>query len=414
MAGYTRSMSQQASFSFHQNLEPLSSSLRPSTLEDFVGQKHLVGEKGVIGKLLRSKRIISMIFYGPPGCGKTSLAKIVSNTIDGDFYHLSGVISKKEDVLQVVAKAKANFSIGKTTVLFLDEIHRWNKAQQDSLLPFVEKGIVILIGATTENPSFTINNALLSRAKTVVFEPVSSEDVLEFFQKKIHAINRRYPKIEIPEETLQHIAKIGNGDLRYTINLLEECLLFKEEGTLAVEDVEREKKPLYFDRDGEEHYNLISALHKSVRDSDADAACYWTSRMLAGGEDPRYLARRMIRMASEDIGIADPSLFPYAISVHTACEQVGMPECELFLLELAYLLSKAPKSNLVYKAMYAIQADVDEYGNAPVPHHIRNAPTSLMKEWGYGKGYKYAHDYPDAKVDQEHFPDVLKGRKYFK
>lgn len=394
-------------------LTPLASLLRPHSIDDIVGQEHLFGAGRPLRKYLESGHIASMILWGPPGCGKTSIASVISESIDADFYHLSGVLSKKEDLMKILVKAKKNYTEKRATILFLDEIHRWNKAQQDTLLPFVEKGIITLIGATTENPSFTVNNALISRARVYILQPISEEQIVKFLEKNMKTIQEQYPEVVFSPASLHLVASLGDGDLRTTLNLLEAACVLQGSGELTRESIlEAGTKPLSYDRDGEEHYNLISAMHKSLRDSDGDAAIYWIGRMLAGGEDPRYIARRMINFASEDVGLADPLAMIMANSVYDICEKMGMPECELPMCKLAYHLAAAPRDNSVYMAMNAMHRDIREYGNLPVPLHLRNAPTALMKEAGYGKGYEYAHNLPEKKSEQEHFPERLKGRKY--
>jgi putative ATPase len=368
---------------------------------------------------------------------------VIANSLDAEFHHLSAVLAKKEDVVKIIAKAQKSFSEWRQTILFLDEIHRWTKSQQDVLLPWVEKGIVTLIGATTENPSFTVINALLSRCRTYILEPIKPEEVQEFLEKNMENIQERYPNLTLPHplapspsekgnpktpsplgegrgEVLSLIARLGGGDLRNTLNLLETACILQGAGELTRETIlEAGSKSLMYDQDGEEHYNLISAMHKSLRDSDGDAAIYWIGRMLAGGEDPRFIARRMINFASEDI--YDPQAIILTNSVYEICEKMGMPECELPLINVAYYLADAPKDNRIYKAMKAMQSDVREFGNLWVPLHLRNAPTELMREAGYGKGYEYAHDLPpleggieggSKKSSQEHFPEELKGRSY--
>lgn len=430
---------------FSHSITPLASLLRPEKLDDLVGQSHLIGPGKPIRKFIEAGRIPSILLWGPPGCGKTSLARVISNSLEAEFFHLSGVLSKKEDVVKIISKAQKNFSEGRQTILFLDEIHRWTKSQQDVLLPWVEKWIVTLIGATTENPSFTVINALLSRCRTYILEPIKPEEVEEFLQKNIERIQERYPRIVIARsesvsvtndvaiqdsetgetgllrsrewqeqnESLKLIAKLWWGDLRNTLNLLETACILQGEGELTRENIlEAGSKSLMYDQDGEEHYNLISAMHKSLRDSDGDAAIYWIGRMLAGGEDPRYIARRMINFASEDV--YDPQAMILANATYDICEKMGMPECELPMMNTAYYLASLPKDNRVYIAMQTMHKDVREYGNLPVPLHLRNAPTELMKEAGYGKGYEYAHDLKEKKSKQEHFPKELKWRTYRK
>ncbi len=398
---------------FSSSITPLASLLRPEQLDDLVGQSHLIGEWRAIRKFIEAGRLPSILFWWPPGCGKTSLARVIANSLDAEFFHLSGVLSKKEDVVKIIARAQKNYEDGRQTILFLDEIHRWSKSQQDVLLPWVEKGIITLIGATTENPSFTVINALLSRCRTYILEPITPTEVVEFIDKNMSRIHERYPKIEFSKTILDLIAKLGNGDLRNTLNLLETACILQWEWTLTRENIlEAGSKSLNYDQDGEEHYNLISAMHKSLRDSDGDAAIYWIGRMLASGEDPRYIVRRMMNFASEDI--YDPQAIILTNTVYEICEKMGMPECELPILNAAYYLANAPKDNSIYKAMHQMHSDIHEYGNLWVPLHLRNAPTALMKEAGYGSGYEYAHNLEEKKSEQEHFPEELRGRKYRK
>lgn len=443
---------------FEKDITPLASLLRPESLDDLVGQSHLIGEWKAIRKFIEAKRLPSILLWWPPWCGKTSLARVISNSLEGEFFHLSWVLSKKEDVVKIIAKAQRNYKEGRQTILFLDEIHRWTKSQQDVLLPWVEKWIVTLIGATTENPSFTVINALLSRCRTYILESIKEEDIMTFLEKNIGQIQERYPKIIFSakkdwelwtqrgsgentvwvswqqqkdeqservyspprplitfshESNIKLVAKLWWGDLRNTMNLLETACILQGSWTLTRENIlEAGSKSLMYDQDGEEHYNLISAMHKSLRDSDGDAAIYWIWRMLAGGEDPRYIARRMMNFASEDI--YDPQAIILTNSIYDICEKMGMPECELPLLNVAYFLANAPKDNRIYMAMQSMHSDIREFWNLWVPLHLRNAPTGLMKEAGYGKWYEYAHNLESKKSEQEHFPEELKGRKYRK
>jgi putative ATPase len=454
---------------FEHSITPLASLLRPEKLDDLVGQSHLIGENKAIRKFIEAGRLPSILLWWPPGCGKTSLARVIANSLDAEFFHLSGVLSKKEDVIKIISKAQSNFKAGRQTILFLDEIHRWTKSQQDVLLPWVEKWIVTLIGATTENPSFTVINALLSRCRTYILNPITPEEVVIFIEKNIDRIQERYPKIVfhkkdessevgvrgegivwavtersiltseanservwLPLETFDTfghksieeviskkenifslIAKLWNGDLRNTLWLLETACILQGEWVLTREIIlESGSKSLSYDQNGEEHYNLISAMHKSLRDSDGDAAIYWIGRMLTGGEDPRYIARRMMNFASEDI--YDPQAIILTNSVYDICEKMGMPECELPILNVAYYLADTPKDNRIYMAQSAMHRDIHEFWNLWVPLHLRNAPTGLMKEVGYWAGYEYAHNLENKKSTQEHFPEELKGRKYRK
>jgi len=399
-------------------LEPLASKYRPKSLDEFIGQQHLVGANGPIRKFLETGNVPSMIFWGPPGTGKTTLAYIISLNLYYDFYKMQAVNSGKEELRKILKIALNNQKYNKKTMLFLDEIHRWNKAQQDTLLPYVEKGVITLIGATTENPSFTIISPLLSRTKVFVFKQHTKEDIATLLKR---VIKKEYPKYKISKKVIDLIAELANGDMRSALNILEMSITLSEAGNkknkfiLSEEEIQRViQKPLYYDREGEEHYNIISAIHKSMRSSNPDAAVYWVGRMLSAGEDPLYIARRMIRFASEDIGNADPQALILANSVYEACQKVGMPECEVFLIQLAIYLSKAPKDNSAYIAELSVKEDIEKYGNLPVPMNIRNAPTKLMKELGYGKGYEYDHDLKNKKSNQQCLPDKLAKRRYVK
>jgi putative ATPase len=401
--------------------EPLAIRMRPKTLEDIKGQEHLLKKDGILYNAIKNNELFSMILWGPPGTGKTTLAYIVSQITSSNFIRINAVASGIADLKKAIAEAKKLKSslLSKETILFIDEIHRFNKAQQDFLLPFVEHKDVVLIGATTENPSFEVISPLLSRCKVFVLQPLSKDTIVEIMQqalKKDEIVQSM--NITVGEEYLNSIAEYSFGDARFALSTLENVLnLSRQEKKKISKELLFEalqKKSLLYDKNAEEHYNIISALHKSMRDSDVDAAIYWTVRMLEGGEDPKYVVRRMIRFASEDIGMADPEALKLAIAVKESVIFLGMPECSTALTQLAVYLAKAPKNNFCYTAYLEAKADVDAFGPLPVPLHIRNAPTKLMKDLNYGKGYKYAHDYKDAKVDQEHLPKELKGKKYWK
>lgn len=391
-------------------MEPLASKYRPKNLDEFVGQQKLVGKNGPIRQLIERKTIPSMIFWGPPGTGKTTLAYIISQLLDYDFHRIQAVTSGKDTLRKILKIAIKNLEYNKKTILFLDEIHRWNKAQQDALLPFVEKGIIILIGATTENPSFSINSALLSRTRVFVFEQHTIDDISVFLSRVCQS-----EAIKCSSEILKLIGEYSNGDLRNGINILEIASGLADGKEITQEIIENAiQKNLYFDKNGEEHFNIISAIHKSMRASDADAAVYWTVRMLESGEDPLYIARRMLRFASEDIGNSDINALVLANTVFEACAKIGRPECDIFLVQLAIYLSNAPKDNSAYTVLGEVQNDVRKHGNLPVPMNIRNAPTKLMKNLGYGKGYVYDHDIEGKKSGQQCLPDKLAGKKYIK
>ena len=400
------------------NQEPLAFFLRPEKIEDMVGQEKILEN---IKTFIANGSIPSMIFWWTPWCGKTTLAFVLSKVLNAEFYELSGVKSKKEDLNQILDCANQNKAYWTKTILFLDEIHRWNKAQQDSLLPFVESGLITLIGATTENPSFTINNALLSRCKVLVFEPLTEQNIFDFFKKSEEKILIKYPNLKLNDDILKTISSLANWDLRNACNLLEASIMLSKDWMINDEIIKQAfGKPTYYDRDGEEHYNIISAIHKSLRDSDPHAACYRIQRMLSAWEDPLYICRRLLRFASEDIWPADNNALLLANQVYDACHKIWMPECRVFIFQLALYLGKAPKNNICEKIDIATMSDVKKFGNLPVPMQIRNAPTKLMWELGYGKWYQYAHDHPEnrqadgtIKMDNQHFPDELKWRKYF-
>ena len=413
-------MEQQSFFDSRAASTPLASRLRPRTLEEFVGQKQLLGEGKVLRQLIDQDLVPSMIFWGPPGVGKTTLARIIAGKTKSNFIDFSAVTSGIKEIKEVMRQAEQNRLMGERTILFVDEIHRFNKAQQDAFLPFVEKGSIILIGATTENPSFEINSALLSRCKVFVLQALSPQELEQLLH---HALTdpRGFgsQQVEMPEGMLAMIAGAANGDARSALNTLEMVVLNGDlrEGRTVItkETVEQcvSKKSLLYDKNGEEHYNLISALHKSMRNSDVDASVYWLARMLEAGEDPLYIARRMVRFASEDVGMADSRALEITVAAYQACHFIGMPECSVHLTHAAVYLALAPKSNALEVAYNTAQKDALERLAEPVPLVIRNAPTRLMKELHYGEGYQYAHDTADKLTNMQCMPDSLKGRRYY-
>ncbi|MCI9031386.1 MAG: replication-associated recombination protein A [Clostridia bacterium] len=406
---------------FEEGEQPLAARLRPRNLDEFAGQKHLLGEGKVLRRIIESDRVGSMIFWGPPGVGKTTLARIIANKTRSTFIDFSAVTSGIKEIKQVMEQAEKSRRFGVRTILFVDEIHRFNKAQQDAFLPFVEKGSIILIGATTENPSFEVNGALLSRCKVFVLQALKTEELAELLSNAIKD-ERGFggQKIDIAPETVETIAAFANGDARSALSTLEMAVLNGDmDGggkiTVTKETVEQctAKKSLLYDKSGEEHYNLISALHKSMRNSDPDAAVYWLARMLEAGEDVLYVARRIVRFASEDIGLADSKALEVAVAAYQACHFIGMPECSVHLTHAVVYMAMSPKSNSLEVAYMRAKKDALETLAEPVPLVIRNAPTKLMKELDYGKGYKYAHDYEDKLTDMQCLPDNLVGKEYY-
>ncbi|MCM3479211.1 replication-associated recombination protein A [Caldibacillus thermoamylovorans] len=399
---------------------PLASRVRPQSLDEFVGQKHLIGKGKVLREMIEHDRVSSMIFWGPPGVGKTTLAKIIANQTQSEFINFSAVTSGIKDIRNVMKEAEERRQLGEKTILFIDEIHRFNKAQQDAFLPYVENGSIILIGATTENPSFEVNSALLSRTKVFVLHKLTSSEIVELLKQAIVNPNGYgLQKIEIDDQTLLAIAEFSDGDARTALNTLEMAVLNgnKQEDSIIIrkEDLSQiiNRKSLLYDKNGEEHYNIISALHKSMRNSDVNAAIYWLSRMLEAGEDPLFIARRLVRFASEDIGLADNRALEIAVSVFQACQFIGMPECNVHLTQAVIYLSLAPKSNSAYLAYMSAKKDALNSMNEPVPLHLRNAPTKLMKDLNYGKGYKYAHDTEEKLTTMQTMPDSLAGHEYY-
>lgn len=400
---------------------PLASRLRPQTLAEYVGQTHLLGEGKMLRRLIDNDQISSMIFWGPPGVGKTTLARILAGRTKADFVDFSAVTSGIKEIKEVMSRAENSRHMGIRTVLFVDEIHRFNKAQQDAFLPYVEKGSIILIGATTENPSFEINAALLSRCRVFVLKALEEEDLVLMLKRALkHPLGYGNERVDITAEQLHVIARFANGDARTALNTLETVVLngemSAEKITVTDESLSQciTRRSLLYDKNGEEHYNMISALHKSMRNSDPDAAVYWLLRMLDGGEEPLYIARRLIRFASEDVGMADPQALPLAVAAYQACHFNGMPECDVNLTQAVVYLSMAPKSNALYAACEQAKKDVRELPAAPVPLQIRNAPTKLMADLDYGKGYQYAHDTEEKLTKMTCLPDALAERIYYK
>ena len=402
---------------------PLADRMRPRTVEEFVGQTHLLGEGKILRIALGQGEVPSMILWGPPGTGKTSLAMLIASHVKVAFIPFSAVTSGIKEIKEVIGEADRRLrGAGQRTMLFVDEIHRFNKAQQDAFLPHVERGTITLVGATTENPSFEVIAPLLSRTKVLALNPLSEEEIRLIVERAGKDPDRGLGKsrLRVAEDAMGAIVRWANGDARAALNLLELSARLAEASeergfvTLAIVQEAAQQRSLLYDKAGEEHYNLISALHKSLRGSHPDAALYWLARMLASGEDPLYLARRLVRFASEDIGNADPHALPLAVAAKEAYHFLGSPEGELALAQCVIYLATAPKSNAVYVAFGEAQTDVASAPAEPVPLHIRNAPTALMKELHYGKGYKYAHDYEGAHVEQDYLPESLKGRVYYR
>lgn len=402
-----------------ETVAPLAARMRPRTFAEFVGQSHLVGEEAALRKAVENGRFGSIILWGPPGVGKTTLAELIASVSNSHFSKVSAVSSGVADLRKIIEEARARLKLGQKTILFIDEIHRFNKSQQDAILPVVEDGTVALIGATTENPSFEVNSALLSRTRVYVLNPLTDEEIKQVLEAALNEKARGYEgQVEVEGSALEAIVNLANGDARSALNMLELCKLSLESGqpqliTIDILKSAVQRRSVIFDKSGEMHYDLISALHKTVRGSDVDASLYWLARMLEGGEDPLYLARRLIRMATEDIGLADPQALILAIAAQQAVHFMGMPEGALALAEITAYLAAAPKSNAVYSAFASAKVDVQETRNDPVPLHLRNAPTGLMKNLGYGENYKYAHDYEGGFIYQQNLPESLEGRVYY-
>lgn len=412
---------EQMTFFEKENSAPLAFRLRPESLDEFMGQQHLLGEGKILRRLIESDKISSMIFWGPPGVGKTTLARIIAKRTKAEFIDFSAVTSGIKEIRTVMQQAESNRMYGERTIVFVDEIHRFNKAQQDAFLPFVEKGSIILIGATTENPSFEVNGALLSRCRVFVLQSLDTKDIVKLLKRALED-DRGFGRLnaEVSDDILDVIANFANGDARSALSVLEMAVLNGDAGEDCIkvmrETIEQctSKKSLLYDKKGEEHYNLISALHKSMRNSDPDAAVYWLARMLEAGEDPLYIARRIIRFASEDIGLATPAAMQQAVAAYQACHFIGMPECTDNLTQAVVYMSLSPKSNALDKAYNEAKRDALSQIAEPVPLVIRNAPTKLMKDLDYGRGYQYAHDTEDKLTDMQCLPDSLVGREYYR
>ena len=399
---------------------PLASRVRPKNLDQFVGQQHLIGQGKILRRMIETDQVTSMIFWGPPGVGKTTLAGIIAEKTKANFINFSAVTSGIKEIKEVMQEAENSRRIGMKTILFVDEIHRFNKAQQDAFLPYVERGSITLIGATTENPSFEVNSALLSRCRVFVLKALEEDDLVQLLKNVLLSPQGfRDSNVVMSDRQLHAVAAFANGDARTALNVLEMSVTNGEisaEGiTVTDEGLEQciSRKSLLYDKMGDQHYNLISALHKSMRNSDPDAAIYWMCRMLEGGENPLYIARRLIRFASEDIGMADSQALQVAVAAYQACHFLGMPECDVHLTHAVTYLAMAPKSNALYTACEECKRDVKEYRDEPVPLQLRNAPTGLMKELHYGEGYQYAHDYEDKLTTMQCLPDSLKDRRYY-
>ncbi len=395
--------------------KPLADRMRPESLVGFFGQEEIIGKGKLLRQAINSDKLPSMIFWGPPGSGKTTLAFIIAKQTKSEFKRISAVSSGLKDLRAIIEQADYNQKLGKKTILFIDEIHRWNKIQQDALLPCVEKGIITLIGATTENPSFEVRGALLSRCRVFVLKQLAKDEILKIINKALKDKEKGLGQLNLKmtKKIANTIAQMSNGDARIALNMIEytASVSGKKQITLDIIKEAFQKSHLFYDKDGEEHYNIISALHKSMRGSDVNASLYWLARMLEAGEDPLYIARRIVRFASEDIGLANSRALEQAVAAYRACHFIGMPECNVNLAQAVVYMAKCKKSNALYRAYNNAAGDVKKHGNLPVPLHIRNAPTQLMKDLKYGKGYKYSPDH-DYKEEQDYLPEKLKKRKY--
>jgi len=403
---------------------PLATRMRPERIEEILGQDHILGPSKALKRSLETGNLFSILFWGPPGSGKTTIARVIAQYSNCPFESFSAVLSGVKELREVIDSAKKTYRYElKQTILFVDEIHRFNKAQQDAFLPHVESGLIILIGATTQNPSFEIIPPLLSRTRVMTLKPLELKDMAIILNRAIKDKKKGIGdlNIKIEEDALKYIINISHGDARTALNNLESASYFvqpdknnKRALNMATVALALNKKPLIYDKNGEEHYNLISALHKSMRGSDPQASIYWLYRMLEAGEDPLFIGRRLIRFASEDVGLANPKALEIALAAFQAWERVGPPEAELSLAQAVVYLATAPKSNSLYVAEKSVKREIEESGSQPVPLHLRNAPTKLMKEIGYGKGYIYPHDYPDSRIRQEYLPEKIKGRIFYR
>ena len=408
----------------HTKATPLATRMRPDSIDEVVGQDHILGPTRTLRRALDTGRLFSMLFWGPPGSGKTTIARLVAQYTESPFETFSAVISGLKELREVISAAKKNYRYKlKPTILFVDEIHRFNKAQQDAFLPHVESGLIILIGATTQNPSFEIIPPLLSRVRVMTLKSIGHEDMKIILNRAVKDKARGLGdmNIKIDEDALNYIITISQGDARSALNALESAIYFaqpnkRNERVLNASSVARslDKRPLFYDKSGEEHYNLISALHKSMRGGDPQASIYWLYRMLEAGEDPLFIGRRLIRFASEDVGLADPKALEVALTAYNAWERVGPPEAKLSLAQAVIYLSIAPKSNAIYLAENSVKKEIEQSGAQPVPLYLRNAPTKMMKDMGYSKGYIYPHDYPDGEVNQQYLPEKIRGKIFYR